>query len=87
MCQGQGAYLLSYSGFLLHPARHCACQDSAAGHALPCPHQHVQLNNVSLLLQHKNLITNKPQISCSTKYAMNAKHKILPFINFMPIKP
>ena len=47
MCQGPGAYLLSYSGLLLHPAGHCARQDSAAGHPLPRPHQHVQLNNVS----------------------------------------
>ena len=51
MCQGPEAYLLSYSGLLLHPAGHCARQDSAAGHPLPRPHQHVQLNNVSLLLQ------------------------------------
>ena len=87
MCQGPGAYLLSYSGLLLHPPGHCARQDSAAGHPLSSPHQHVQLNNVSLLLQKRTLAQINLKISCSTKYAMNSKHKILPFINFMPIKP
>ena len=43
------SYLLSYSGLLLHPAGHCARQDSAAGHPLPRPHQHVQLHHVSLV--------------------------------------